>query len=124
LREFALKKPPRRVRQAPRKISLVTSRAAGCGDFAVLRAEIAARIARRALDLVDCAMDAAEEGQFAAMKYLFEGVGLFPAAQASETGEAADGALARTLLHHLGLAKADDLGGNPLAEASIDDAVE
>jgi hypothetical protein len=69
-------------------------------------------------------MDAAEEGQFAAMKYLFEGVGLFPAAQASETGEAADGALARTLLHHLGLAKADDLGGNPLAEASIDDAVE
>ena len=83
------------------EILLVQPAAASSADLASVREEIAKRVAGRALSLVECAMDAAEDGQFVAMKYLFEGVGLFPATPQAQSQEG--DALARTLLQHLGL---------------------
>jgi len=75
----------------------------GNSDLASLREQITRRVAGRALKVVDCALDAAEGGQLVAMKYLFEGVGLFPAPPDNSGQAEGQDVLARTLLDHLGL---------------------
>lgn len=71
-------------------------------DLAILRAKITDLVARNAMAMVHCAIDAVqEEGQYQAIKYLFEMVGIYPAAADSESNS--DEPLARTLLQRLGL---------------------
>jgi hypothetical protein len=74
-------------------------------DLAGLRREVTDLVAKNAIAMVQRAIDSViEEGQYQAIKYLFEMVGLYPASAATETG--AEESLAQTLLHHLGLADA------------------
>ena len=74
-------------------------------ELAGLRHEVTDLVAQNAIAMVQRAIDSViEEGQYQAIKYLFEIVGLYPASDATETGE--EESLAQTLLHHLGLADA------------------
>ncbi|HZQ17177.1 MAG TPA: hypothetical protein VFA90_00535 [Terriglobales bacterium] len=76
-----------------------------------LRRKITELVAQNAVPMVQQAIDAVrEEGQYQAMKYLFEMIGLYPAAAESEAG--GEDSLARVLLAQLGLpesAKSDDV---------------
>jgi hypothetical protein len=72
-------------------------------DFAALRRKITQLIAQNALPMVQQAIDSVrEDGQFQAMKYLFEMVGLYPASAEDQTSP--QDSLASTLLAELGLA--------------------
>jgi hypothetical protein len=67
-----------------------------------LRRQITELVARNAAAMVQQAIDAVnEEGQYQAIKYLFEMVGLYPAS-ATEDSPIED-SLVKTLLHRLGL---------------------
>lgn len=80
------------------------SRQAGpADDLSELRRKISELVARNAVPMVQQAIDAVrEEGQYQAIKYLFEMIGLYPAA-AQEDSESQD-SLAQVLLEQLGLA--------------------
>ena len=59
-------------------------------------------VAHNAVAMVQCAIDAVqEEGQYQAIKYLFEMIGLYPAMAGSE--DVKPDSLTETLLKHLGL---------------------
>jgi hypothetical protein len=71
-------------------------------DLSALRRRITELVAQNALSMVQQAIDAVkEEGQYQAIKYLFEMIGLYPAAV--EDGSQAQSSLAQTLLEHLEL---------------------
>lgn len=71
-------------------------------DLASLRGKITNLVAQNAIAMVQCAIDGVkEEGQYQAIKYLFEMVGLYPAV--SSTDEKPDDSLAALLLQRLGL---------------------
>jgi hypothetical protein len=70
-------------------------------DFAALRQQIRNRVGQEALGMVEATIDAVNNGQYAALKYLFEAVGLFPSDVQSETQQ--QDTLAPTLLRALGL---------------------
>ena len=70
-------------------------------DLDEIRRKIANLVGAEAGPMVESAIEEAHKGHFGAMKYLFEIVGLYPAADA-EPGPS-DNSLARTLLHRLGL---------------------
>jgi hypothetical protein len=74
-------------------------------DLSTLRRQITELVAQNAVPMVQQAIDAVrEEGQYQAIKYLFEMIGLYPAgAQDESSGQES---LARTLLQHLGLPEA------------------
>lgn len=76
-------------------------------DLAGLRQKITALVAENAVPMVQQAIDAVrEEGQYQAIKYLFEMIGLYPAvAHEDEQGQ---DSLAEILLARLGL---PDAGG-------------
>ena len=75
---------------------------AAATELAGLRRQITELVARNAVGMVQNAIDAVNEGgQYQALKYLFEIIGLFPAA-ANEDG-AEDQSLTATLLRHLGI---------------------
>lgn len=69
-------------------------------DFAVVRKKINDLVGNQAVDLVESAIAEADKGHFAAMKYLFEMIGLYPANTPELTQ--ADDSLAKTLLQRLG----------------------
>lgn len=70
-------------------------------DLTRLREKITALVAQNAVSMVQCAIDAVkDEGQYQAIKYLFEMVGIYPATAGTES--AADDSLARLLLERLG----------------------
>jgi len=72
-------------------------------ELGKLRGKITDLVARNAVAMVQCAIDGVmEEGQYQAIKYLFEMVGIYPA-EAGET-EGPEDTLARVLLQHLGVA--------------------
>lgn len=72
-------------------------------DISALRRRITDLVAQNAVTMVQHAIDAVnEEGQYQAIKYLFEMVGLYPAAEADGETPVED-SLAKTLLHHLGV---------------------
>ena len=72
-------------------------------DLAELRRKITGLVAQNAVAMVQRAIDSVnEEGQYQAIKYLFEMIGLYPAV-ASENQEPEDG-LAQILLRQLGAA--------------------
>jgi hypothetical protein len=71
-------------------------------DLSALRGQITDQVARNAVAMVQQAIDAVnEEGQYQAIKYLFEMIGLYPAS-ATENSPVED-SLVKTLLRHLGL---------------------
>jgi hypothetical protein len=71
-------------------------------DLPALRRQINELIARNAVAMVQRAIDlVTEEGQYQAIKYLFEMIGLYPAASGSEDEH--EESLARKLLQHLGI---------------------
>lgn len=71
-------------------------------DLAALRREITDLVARNAVGMVQHAIDAAhEEGHYQAIRFLFEMIGLYPAAVQQES--AVQNSLAQLLLERLGL---------------------
>lgn len=69
-------------------------------------------VASNAVAMVQCAIDAVkDEGQYQAIKYLFEMIGLYPAAAGTEGTP--DDSLARVLLDHLGVSEEDDAEAPP-----------
>ena len=80
-------------------------------ELSALRQEITELVARNAVVMVQNAIDAVNEGgQFQAIKYLFEMIGLYPAlGSEQETGEAS---LAGTLLRHLGIQDCSEIKGD------------
>ena len=82
---------------------------ASSADLSSLRRQITNLVAQNAVAMVQHAIDAVnEEGQYQAIKYLFEMVGLYPAAGDDEC--AIEDSLAKTLLDHLGLQEAGPQG--------------
>ena len=75
--------------------------AAGDMDFSALRQQIRNRVGQEALGMVESTIDAVNNGQYAALKYLFEAVGLFPSDVQDESQQ--QNILAPTLLRALGL---------------------
>jgi hypothetical protein len=76
--------------------------AAPAQELSELRQKISALVAQNALPMVQQAIDAVrEEGQYQAIKYLFEMIGLYPA-NAQDDSESQD-SLAQVLLEQLGL---------------------
>jgi hypothetical protein len=81
-------------------------------EMAELRRKITELVAQNAVPMVQQAIDAVrEEGQYQAMKYLFEMIGLYPAAAKDESGS--EDSLAQILLAQLGLP-----GGQEISEAT------
>ena len=79
-----------------------TEQAGPAEELSELRRKISDLVARNAVPMVQQAIDAVrEEGQYQAIKYLFEMIGLYPAV-AQEDSESQD-SLAQVLLEQLGL---------------------
>jgi len=70
-------------------------------DFTALRQQIRNRVGQEALGMVEATIEAVNNGQYAALKYLFEAVGLFPGDIQNESQQ--QDLLAPTLLRALGL---------------------
>lgn len=71
-------------------------------ELSALRRQVTDLVAQNAVAMVQNAIDAVnEEGQYQAIKYLFEMVGLYPAAAGEDS--TVEDSLVKTLLHHLGL---------------------
>jgi len=76
--------------------------AAAHADLSALRRQITDLVAQNAVSMVQNAIDAVnEEGQYQSIKFLFEMVGLYPAAAGNDSQ--VEDSLVKTLLHHLGL---------------------
>jgi hypothetical protein len=74
-------------------------------DLSALRRQVTDLVAQNAVAMVQHAIDAVnEEGQYQAIKYLFEMIGLYPASADDEVP--VEDSLAKTLLYHLGLSEA------------------
>lgn len=85
-----------------RAFFLMPKAEAAAADLAMLRAKVTDLVARNAIAMVQCAIDGVkEEGQYQAIKYLFEMVGLYPSVAEAESN--ADEPLARILLQRLDL---------------------
>jgi hypothetical protein len=79
-------------------------------DLEEIRREIADLVGGRALGMVETTVSEAESGHYAAMKYLFEMIGLYPAT--AHVGPSSSDSLAQTLLRHLGLPEESGLETN------------
>jgi hypothetical protein len=82
-------------------------------ELGKLRGKITDLVVRNAVGMVQCAIDGVmEEGQYQAIKYLFEMVGIYPAV-GGQTEEPED-TLAKILLQHLGVAvpEAEQVSGD------------
>ena len=80
-------------------------------DLAAIRQQITDLVRNQALPMVEITISEVDKRHYAAMKYLFEMIGLYPAAT-QEENEGED-SLARTLLRRLGLPE------EPMLEAEI-----
>jgi hypothetical protein len=69
--------------------------------LAAIRQQIANLVGSQAVAMVRTTMEEAEKGHYAAMKYLFEMIGLYPAAPQEEMP--GEDSLAGTLMRRLGL---------------------
>ena len=80
-------------------------------DLSALRRKITELVAKNAVAMVQNAIDAVnEQGQYQAIKYLFEMVGLYPA-EGNDESEVQN-SLAHTLLEHLGFPSTATNGSN------------
>jgi hypothetical protein len=81
-------------------------------ELAALRRQITELVVQNAVPMVQQAIDAVrDEGQYQAMKYLFEMIGLYPAIAHDESPE--QDSLARILLAELGLPGTDEIEAEP-----------
>jgi|SRR6476620_4164953 hypothetical protein len=80
-------------------------------DLAAIRQQITDLVRNQAVPMVEITISEVDKGHYAAMKYLFEMIGLYPAAVQEETQ--GEDSLARTLLRRLGLPE------EPMLEAGI-----
>ena len=96
-------------------------------DLAALRQEITALVGNHAVQMVAETVEQVHQGHYQALKYLFEMVGLYPAAAPQDTPGA--DSLAATLLNYLGVAgaaKQPEVAGRagdrnvPLGEAAVE----
>ena len=71
-----------------------------------LRQQISKLVADDALEMVSSTIEQVNQGQYQALKYLFEMVGLYPATSAEETPQA--DSLAKILLSRLGISEEPD----------------
>jgi len=78
--------------------------------LAALRREITDLVTRNAVAMVQHAIDAVNDGQYQAIKYLFEVVGLYPAV--GDEHEPEEASLAAIVLQQLGLQDASAAEGN------------
>jgi hypothetical protein len=69
-------------------------------DLASVRQQVTNLVANRALEVVHETLDQIGRGNYQAMKYLFEMVGLFPVAESQETST--EKSLTTMLLNHFG----------------------
>jgi hypothetical protein len=70
-------------------------------DLAEIRRKITNRVGAEAATMVESTIEEVHKGHFAAMKYLFEMISLFPGAGVEERPE--ESSLAKVLLRRLGL---------------------
>lgn len=97
-------------------------------DLAVIRKDISQVVSSEAVRMVRRVIEGIDIRHYAAMKYLFEMAGLYPATPQEEAEE--DDSLAKTLLCRLGLTKSPMLESEVTrdhemaAVASLGDAVE
>ena len=90
-------------------------------DVAELRQKITKLVAENAIAMVQRAIDSVnEEGQYQAIKYLFEMVGIYPAVSSSD--EQHEDTLAELLLRQLGVKTSE--GEILNAEGGADDPVK
>jgi hypothetical protein len=85
-----------------------------------LRRKITALVAQNAVAMVQCAIDGVmEEGQYQAIKYLFEMVGIYPATAGDD--DAPEDTLSKVLLRHLGVEEQsrDEPGCQPVKSTFI-----
>src|SRR5205809_3838261 len=80
-------------------------------DLAAIRQQITDLVRNQAVPMVEITISEVDKGHYAAMKYLFEMIGLYPAAAQEETQ--GEDSLARTLLRRLGLPE------EPMLEAEV-----
>lgn len=98
----------RRRRANPRRTSAKVEPETAAIDLVVLRREIVDVVAAHALAMVDTAIRQASEGNYGAMKYLFEMAGLYPPTAGAV--ERRDDSLVQTLLSRLGLSDSPTSG--------------
>ena len=79
-------------------------------DLAAIRQQIADLVRDQAVPMVEITISEVDKGHYSAMKYLFEMIGLYPAATQEETQ--GEDSLARTLLRRLGLPEEPMLEGH------------
>ena len=92
-------------------------------DLAAIRQRITELVSGQALSMVETTIAEADKGHYAAMKYLFEIIGLYPTTVAEEAP--ADDSMTRILLRRLGLPEEPMLqaGSTPAAStASVETA--
>jgi len=79
-------------------------------DLAAIRQQITDLVRDQAVPMVEITISEVDKGHYSAMKYLFEMIGLYPAATQEETQ--GEDSLARTLLRRLGLPEEPMLEGH------------
>lgn len=84
-----------------------------------LRQQITKLVADDALEMVSTTIEQVKNGQYQALKYLFEMVGLYPAATVAETPQ--EDSLAKILLSRLGISEGS--GADPETETTSKPAV-
>lgn len=90
-------------------------------ELAALRQKITELVAHNAVPMVQQAIDAVrEEGQYQAMKYLFEMIGLYPATANADGESPEDDSLARILLERLGLSDVSSAEDSNLEDPNVE----
>ena len=79
-------------------------------DLAAIRQQITDLVRDQAVPMVEITISEVDKWHYSAMKYLFEMIGLYPAAAQEETQ--GEDSLARTLLRRLGLPEEPVLEGH------------
>jgi len=90
-------------------------------DLGMVRERITNLVGNRAVEMVETTMDEVAKGHYLAMKYLFEMIGLDPAATPEES--LADDSLAKTLLRRLRLPEETE-PATEVAGACVTETVE
>ena len=78
-------------------------------DLAEIRQQIKNQVGNAASGMVASGIEEANKGHYAAMKFLFELIGLYPVAEGAEEGASEDG-LAKTLFRRLGISDETSAG--------------
>jgi len=104
-----------KIREAQREIDLDPQHGHPL-ELGAVRQQVTNLVVSQAVELVGHTLEHIKRGNYQAMKYLFEMVGLFPATTPDENP--AEDSLAKTLLSYLGVPE----GSNARAEAAKRDA--